>query len=123
MTDACARKSKASKARPKVRSQYGGPSYQRRLVAAGLVRGADAPAQDIDEFRNNMARRIAIFLNTWHGCPEPLCKRNRGCMAPRIHCSNAPPVEATPEELAETLALFQRMLREKVEENKTGGGT
>jgi hypothetical protein len=63
-------------------------AYERRLKAAGLV---DEMAEDIDEFRLDLARRIAMFVNEWHGCPEALCQRHRGCMAPNIHCTNVPP--------------------------------
>ena len=70
--------------------------YQRRLRAAGLDAGSDR-AGDIDAIRNGIARRIHMYLNTWHGCPERLCRRNRGCMAPDNRCANVerlPPEEA-----------------------------
>lgn len=70
-------------------------SYRRRLKAAGI--DPDAMPEDIDEFRGELARMIAMFIDEWHGCPEPLCQRNRGCMAPNIHCSNVEPL--SPEEL------------------------
>jgi hypothetical protein len=88
-------------------------SYQRRIRAASLVRGDDDPVpDDIDEFRLNLARRIAMLINDWRGCPEPLCPRHRGCMAPYIACSNArprPPV--SDEQFARFKADFQRTLR------------
>lgn len=65
-------------------------SYHRRLKAAGL--DSDAIPEDIDEFRWQFARRIAMFIDDWHGCPERLCQRNRGCMAPNNNCTNAEPL-------------------------------
>ena len=67
-------------------------TFQERLTAAGL--GGDKPPDDADEFRNGLARSITMFINTWQGCPEPLCRRHRGCMAPNIHCTNDPPLPA-----------------------------
>lgn len=71
--------------------------YHRRLRAAGIYPDGEVPA-DMDVFRNQLARRIHMIINAWHGCKEPLCRRNRGCMAPNIHCANAP--RPTPEQMA-----------------------
>ena len=71
--------------------------YQRRLRAAGIDPDAEPP-QDKDAFRYQLARRIAMFINAWRGCKEPLCRRNRGCMAPNFNCANAP--RPSPEERA-----------------------
>ncbi len=58
-----------------------------RLAAAGLDED-DADEVDIDTFRRGLARRIAMFLNDFPGCPEKLCLRMRGCMAPNGLCEN-----------------------------------
>ncbi|MBI2714882.1 MAG: hypothetical protein HYX37_10570 [Rhizobiales bacterium] len=39
-----------------------------------------------------------MFINSWRGCKEPLCRRNRGCMAPNYNCANAP--RSSPEQRA-----------------------
>ena len=39
-----------------------------------------------------------MFVNRWHGCPERLCRRNRGCMAPDNFCANVE--RPTPEQMA-----------------------
>ncbi len=67
--------------------------YRRRLRAAGFPHDDDddPAALDIDTLRIRMARMIAMFINEWHGCREPLCRRQRGCMAPHGRCSNAGP--------------------------------
>ena len=70
--------------------------YQRRLRAAGIKE--DECPENMDAFRLQLARQIAMFVNKWHGCPERICQRNRGCMAPDIHCANVP--RPTPEECA-----------------------
>ncbi len=51
-----------------------------------------------DGSRLQLARQISMFLNTWHGCPEKLCRRQRGCMAPDSRCVNVP--RPSPEERA-----------------------
>lgn len=70
-------------------------AYERRIKAAGL---SDEMPEDIDEFRLDLARRVTMFVNNWRGCPEMLCQRNRGCMAPNITCTNAPPISQEERE-------------------------
>ncbi len=82
----------ASPLRPHGKRRQGTRNYQRRLKVAGLDN--DKIPDDADEFRYQLARRICMFINTWHGCPELLCARNRGCMAPNNFCANMPPVSA-----------------------------
>ena len=72
-----------------VKRRHSTRTLARRLKAAGL--DGDDPPEDIDEFRYQFARRIYMFINDWHGCPELLCARNRGCMAPGNICANIPP--------------------------------
>ena len=77
----------------------------------------DAIPENIDEFRTELARRINKFIGDrkkyWRGCKEPACRRRHACLAPRIHCSNAPPLPpSTLEQRARTMAQVQRMLRE-----------
>jgi hypothetical protein len=71
-------------------------NLQERLAAAGLDDG-EGP-ENMDEFRRELTRRIYMFLNQWHGCPERICQRNRGCMAPETVCSN---VEQLPPDQAD----------------------
>ncbi len=72
---------------PRGKRKHDSREYQRRLKAAGLDK--ETMPDDIDEFRNELARRICMFFNEWHGCcPELLCQRNRGCMAPNNFCAN-----------------------------------
>jgi len=62
------------------------------------------------------ARRFILSLSPPHpesraqrGCPERICQRNRGCMAPNIHCSN---VELpSPEQQAEDWPKVQFEVR------------
>jgi hypothetical protein len=79
----------------KLSSQERARSFERRLKAASL--DDETMPEDMDAFRYALARRIAMFLNRWHGCPEPICQRNRGCMAPNNTCTNIPP--SSPEEM------------------------
>jgi len=64
--------------------------YERRLTAAGLPPHDDRDS--INEF--GRARRRAMWINAWHGCPLPVCRRQRGCMAPYLYCANRPPAAA-----------------------------
>ncbi len=66
------------------------------MRAAGIDPDGEGP-EDMDAFRLQLARMIAMFLNEWHGCPERICRRNHGCMAPDIHCANVP--QPSPEEM------------------------
>ena len=76
------RKRRAPRTRP-----HDTDEYNRRLRAAGIDRDA-APPEDIDAFRRLLARMIAMFVNDWPGCPERICRRMRGCMAPNNTCEN-----------------------------------
>lgn len=60
----------------------------------------DEPPRDVDAFRFMLARKIGMFIGArkqyWRGCKEPACRRMRACVAPRIRCSNAPPLPPDP---------------------------
>ena len=111
-----ATRQRASGGRAKFRSDYA-----RRLQAVGLGRDQPGP-ETIDGRRNAMARKISMVMNQWRGCREPLCRRMRGCMAPRIACSNTierPP--RTEEQAAWDLARLMREL--KAAALRADGGT
>lgn len=96
-------------------------SLQRRLKAAGLAREDDDDTKpvDIDAVRIKAARTIHMAINTWEGCPEPLCRRERGCMAPNNFCTNALPLPPVSEkDLARTKAEFYRAVKEAAERNE-----
>lgn len=85
--------------------------YARRVDAAGLGRDQPAPTT-VDGMRNAMARKIAMVMNEWRGCREPLCRRMRGCMAPRIGCSNRKERRPrTERQVARDMARLMRHLR------------
>ena len=71
--------------------------YERRLRAAGIDPDAEPP-ENMDAFRLQLARKIDMFLNEWHGCPQRICQRNRGCMAPDSYCTNAKPLPPDPDD-------------------------
>jgi len=89
------------------RDAYDARSFRRRVEAAGLNDGK--LPDDRDEFRDRLTRRIYMFLNYWHGCPELLCRRNRGCMAPNIVCANVE--QPSEEELARDWPRVQAEVR------------
>jgi hypothetical protein len=98
--------------RPRKRSKADTRSFERRLKAAGLDN--ENMPDDIDEFRCDLARRIHMLVNEWHGCPELLCQRNRGCMAPNIVCANAeqPPPGKMERDWPKVQAEVYRALKE-----------
>jgi hypothetical protein len=91
-------------------SRRRGLSFERRLKAAGID---DTEPDDMDEIRLLLARRISMLRNHWRGCREPLCRRHRGCMAPRIVCANIPPLAPEEEEqrLQEVKAALYKALQ------------
>ena len=89
--------------------------YNARLRAAGLEDDdAEWDARDIDDRRLRLARQITMYSNEWTGCPEAICQRMRGCMAPRVHCTNVPqPSEAELDAAwPQTLVIWRRALAE-----------
>ena len=91
-------------------------THSRPSAAPAPAEDDDPVPEDIDEFRNELARRIAKFIGNrtqaWRGCRERACRRARACLAPNIHCSNAPPNTSTPEEKAAVIARVQQAIRE-----------
>jgi hypothetical protein len=86
----------ASPLQPHGKRRHSTRNYERRLKVAGLH--DDKIPDDADEFRRAFTRRIYMFINAWHGCPELLCARNRSCMAPNNDCANfGPPTAETVE--------------------------
>jgi len=115
-----------SSARAKPKGPRAGASLQDRRNAADFDPDAEPPA-DIDEFRNAMARRINILIANraryWRSCKETACRRAHACLAPRIHCSNAPPLPPlSPEQAARRRAEVMRAVREAADrmERKPG---
>ncbi len=86
----------AAPLRPHGKRRHSKRNLERRLKVAGLY--DKEPPEDADEFRYQFARMICMFVNEWHGCPELLCARNRGCMAPDSFCANVP--QPSAEEIA-----------------------
>jgi hypothetical protein len=82
----------------------------------------DPIPENIDDFRNELARRISRFIGNrtraWRGCPERACRRAQHCRPPQIRCSNAPALPPrTPEQQARAMAQLQRLLRERLEQD------
>ncbi len=90
-------------------------AYHRRLLAAGIDPHAPPP-EDVDDFRMQLVRRISIYINRWHGCPERLCRRQRACVVPHDRCSNAPPVEHNDQRWSKVQAELVAALKRAVAE-------
>ena len=81
---------------------------------------------DIDDFRNELARRISRFVGnrkeSWRNCRERACRRHHTCAAPHIRCSNAPPLPPDPtgRRGARVMAQVQRALREVAAKREEG---
>lgn len=88
--------------------------FQRRLRAAGIDPDAE-PSEDMDAFRYALARKLTMLRNDWPGCPEKICRRMRGCMAPSGTCTNHaddPPM--TDEEWDEARPKIRKALDERM---------
>jgi hypothetical protein len=93
--------------------------FQARLKAAGLDR--DDPALDIDAVRLRIARKIAMWLNEWPGCPEKICQRVRGCMAPRGDCRNVKEEPFDPAAWHRDKVVIMRALKRRIAEARASG--
>ena len=90
--------------------------YLHRLRAAGIDPEAELP-EDMDAFRYRLARMILMYVNDWPGCPLPICRRMRGCMAPENVCANnADDPPATHEEWDKVRFEVRRALDERMAE-------
>jgi len=67
-------------------------NFEHRLRFAGL--DPEGMADSRRENRAQLGRMLTMFVTDWRGCPEPLCRRHRGCVTPKIRCSNLPPPTA-----------------------------
>ena len=72
----------------------------------------DPIPDDIDEFRREMVRRIATFLQAWRTCRRPPCKRGRRCAA-RMPCASLAnlrqlPAHQDPAMISNFYRLLQR---------------
>ncbi len=65
-------------------------NFEDRLRFAGL----DPETMPENHDRRYLGRLITMYAGEWRGCPERLCRRHRGCVTPKIRCSNLPPPEA-----------------------------
>jgi hypothetical protein len=108
-------KPRTRRARELARRQKNDARLRKLSAVPSSPDGAALPS-DIDAFRNALARRLTMIIgnrrSAWRDCPESSCRRTRGCMAPRIKCSNAPPGKPDPDgtRLARTLAQVRRAL-------------
>ena len=83
----------------------------------------DPIPENIDDFRNELARRINRLVSNekhrWSTCRERSCKRGRQCFAPHGRCSNREPLPPmTAEQTARHMAKLQRMIQEQFERNE-----
>ncbi len=91
-------------------------SFHRRVAAAGI--DLDHVPEDMDEFRYRLARLITMYVNEWHGCPQRLCRRNEGCMAPENRCSNVQYEPLTPETWEPVRVEVRRLLDEMIADGR-----
>jgi hypothetical protein len=95
-------------------------------AATQAPQGDDDPIPDnIDDFRNALARRINKFIGDrarrWRDCPEKCCRRARHCIAPRGRCANRPPAPpSTPEDTARVIAEVTRAMRARLAQSEGG---
>ena len=64
-----------------------------------------------------------MLINDWRGCPQGLCRRQRGCMAPDVVCSNARPLPPMAEaDKQRAIGGVYRKLREAMEKRLRRAG-
>ncbi len=92
-------------------------SFERRLKAANI--NNETMPDDADEFRYQLTRCICMFVNKWQGCPELVCRRNRGCMAPDNFCANLerPSAEAMERDWPRVRAEVYIAVKEHIAEH------
>jgi hypothetical protein len=56
-----------------------------------------------------------LIMSDWRRCPEPACKRRRGCAATGLDC-HTPERERTPEQEEAAMAHLQRALARRIAE-------
>jgi hypothetical protein len=73
------------------------------------------PSLTVEEQRNALVRKLAIFASDWRRCPRPLCRRTRGCMLPDLDCFSPRRARRlpTPEEQANIMQELKRMLERR----------
>ena len=84
--------------------------------AAPAPEDDDPVPENIDEFRNELARRVRRFIGNrkkyWRTCKERACRRHRACAVPGVRCSNAPPLRRrSPDHTARMAAQVHRKIR------------
>jgi hypothetical protein len=84
-------------------------SLARRKKALGLD---TPPGKSLDELRRQLTLKLALVANRWHNCAEPVCQRNRGCMAPQGFCPNIP--DPPPEEVERRLEALKPWLQKQL---------
>ena len=90
-----------------------------RLKAAGL--DGDDPTLGIDALRLRIARKITMSLNEWPGCPEKICQRMRGCMAPGGNCRNAKEEPFDAEAWHRDKVFIMRAIKRRIAEARAAG--
>ena len=76
----------------------------------------DPVPADIDEFRLELARRIATFVQAWRTCRRPPCRRARRCAARTTCASIANRVPPSPHEDAAVMANVYRQVQRRLAE-------
>ena len=93
-----------------------------RLKAAGLDGDdEDRDSLDMDDMRLRLARQIVMFMNEWPGCPEAICQRMRGCMAPGGDCRNAKQEPFDAEAWHRDKVFIMRAIKRRIAEARAAG--
>jgi len=81
----------------------------------------DPVPADIDEFRLELARRIATFVQVWRTCRRPLCRRARRCAARTACASVANRLRpSSPDKDAAVMANVYRQVQRRLAEVQAG---
>lgn len=78
---------------------------------------------DEDSLSKSVLRKAMDVRESWRTCRRRTCKRGRGCRGREVECASERPVqkpsrdpEKESRDQARAMAIFQRMLRERLDE-------
>ena len=81
---------------------------------------------DLDEIPVDIMRLAQDVGQSWRRCHRKTCKRARGCRGRNVPCANERRPSKTPgdpekaaRDDARAMAIFQRMLRERIDQART----
>jgi hypothetical protein len=87
----------------------------------------DQDDDDLDSIPSDILRVMQDLNQSWRRCRRKSCRRGRSCRSADVRCALERVVEKPPRnpdkaarDDARAMAIFQRMLRERLDETESG---